>query len=235
MKWSQIGIAGALAVIGLSGTAYAGPDAPAISVARASGKATLVVKAGDLRFEETLTPSTFDLSVVLGNDMVRLSGNQTGDIEVTRARRTYKTSMTTASPAQLGVVRGILGDSPALRALQAVVDEARVAGGRYAGLLHSANALLRIVQGDPRATGDLVVLAMAQQPGGFRTIAQRQRADDCWDGYARAVLRYTYEYEACVREARDRWWEVYRLAWCAYEYDLKATLAGFWLLDCSGL
>jgi hypothetical protein len=102
-------------------------------------------------------------------------------------------------------------------------------------LLQRANAMIHAISGDTRATGAMVVQAMARPAMAFRPVAQRSRADECWDGYTRSVLRYTYEYEGCVREARDLWWEAWRLAWCAYEYDLKATLAGFWLLDCNGI
>jgi hypothetical protein len=234
MKWSLIGVVGAIVFLSLNDMAVAGQAVPSFSVSREAGKARLTVTAGDLRFEETLTPVTFDIKIVGDGDIVRLAGDKSGDVEISRGQRTYKVRMAAVTEAELRTVRAMLAGSEALRQLEVVTADARAQGSKYASLLQSANALLRIVQGDARATGELVVQAMAQQPIGVRAIAQRSRADDCWDGYTRAVLRYTYEYEGCVREAQDRWWEVYRLAWCAYEYDLKATLAGFWLLDCSG-
>lgn len=233
MKWSHVGLA-ALVLCVLSGTAAA-QRAVEYSVSRDADKATLTVTSGDFRFEETLSPTTFAFTLARGGDIVRVAGDQRGLVKVRRGERVETVNMALASLEDLRRVRGVFGDSSTIRELQEVSDASRMSKSAYAPLLQRANAMIHAISGDTRATGAMVVQAMARPVMAFRPVAQRGRADECWDGYTRAVLRYTYEYEGCVREARDLWWEVWRLAWCAYEYDLKATLAGFWLLDCNGI
>ena len=63
---------------------------------------------------------------------------------------------------------------------------------------------------------------------------RRDGPSDCWDPYARDVVQYTYDLEACVAEARDSWLP-WALGWCAYEYDIKTSLAFMWLLNCYSL
>jgi hypothetical protein len=233
MKWSHVGLAAVVLCV-LSGTAAAQRGVE-YSVSRDADKATLTVTSGDFRFEETLSPTTFAFTLTRGGDVVRVTGDQRGLVKVVRGERAERVNMARASLDDLRRVRAMLSDSATLHELQAVSGVSSATKSPFASLLQSASAMIHAIQGDTRATGAMVVQVMARPPIAFRPAAQRGRADECWDGYTRAVLRYTYEYEGCVREARDLWWELWRLAWCAYEYDLKATLAGFWLLDCNGI
>jgi hypothetical protein len=208
---------------------------PEYSVSRVPNRATLTVRTGSFRFEEVLSPTAFAFTIESGRDRVQMAGDQNGELVVIRGDRKHVLNMAVASDAHRRELRVLLDDSPALAELAHVADATRNADSKYATFLENANALVRTVQGDVSATRALVVQAMARPAGGFKTGAQRgTRADDCWDGYTRAVIRYTYELEACIREARERF-NPLMTAWCGYQYNIKATLAGYWLLDCEGI
>ena len=235
MKWLDVGLAAAGVLLTVSTMATA-QGMPEYSVARLHHKVILTVQHGEFRFEEVLSPRAFGFTIEFGRDRVQIAGDDRGALAVMRGSRKHAVDMAVASEAQLRELRAGLADSPALRELERVADAARQTESRYAALLQNANALVRTVQGDMRANDDLIVQALAQREGGFKTVAARGSvgADDCWDGYVRSVLRYIYELEVCVGEARSRFNPILT-AWCGYEYNLNATLAGYRLLDCSGV
>ena len=234
MKWFHVGLAAASLLLTLSTTAKA-QQVPEYSVSRLQNKATLTMRSGDFRFEEVLSPTAFAFTIAYGGDRVQIAGDDRGALSVARGDRTHTLNMTVVDAGQLRELRVSLGRSPALRELERVAQAERAAESKYATFLLNAHALLSTVQGEMRATGDFIARAMGQRAGGFKTVAERGsvRADDCWDGYVRSVLRYTYELEVCIGEARSRFNPILT-AWCGYEYNLKATLAGYRLLDCAG-
>lgn len=160
---------------------------PEYSVSRLPNEATLTVQAGDFRFEEVLSPTAFALTIESARDRVQMAGDHHGELVVIRGDRKHVLNMAVASDAHRRELRALLADAPALDELARVANAAREADSKYATFLENANALVRTVQGDVRATRDLVVQAMAPT------------------------------------------------AWCGYEYNIKATLAGYWLLDCNGI
>jgi hypothetical protein len=233
MKWLHLGLATAGFVLTLSTSATAQP-APQYAVSRQGDKARLTMRSGEFRFEQVLSPTAFAFTIESGRDRVQIVGDHRGELRVLRGDVTRALNMAIASDEQLRELRAWLDDSIALRELGRVASEERQAKSRYAAFVENAHALVRTLQGDLRATGDLIVQRMARRSAGFQTVAQSRRADECWDGYSRSVLRYTYELEACVNEARSRFNPIIT-AWCGYEYNIKATLAGYWLLDCNGI
>jgi hypothetical protein len=232
MKWSHFGLAAAFTAVLMGGTAAA--QAPVFKVSKARGQATLTAAAGDFRFVESLTPTTFDITVVRGADAVRVTGNANSEVQVRRGARARNVNLTLASNADSNAVRAMLADSPALNALEAFSESTVAKGSQYAPVLRAAVALLAMLRGETAATLSLA-RSMAPASSGLVSVAAPSRASDCWDGYARSVVRYTYELEGCLREARDNPWQVWRPHWCGTEYDLKVLLAGYWLLTCSGV
>lgn len=235
MKLFHVGLGAASLVLMLTTTTTA-QGLPEYSVSRLSDtSAALTVRNGDFRFEEVLSPTTFAFTIEVARDRVQVAGDDKGELIVVRGNRRHVLNMTVASDIHLREVRALLTGSPALAELERVARAERNTASKYAVFLQNAHALVRTVQGDMRATGALIVAAMARRSTGYVTVAQRRtRADECWDGYVQSVLRYTYELEACVNEWRSRFNPAIT-AWCGYEYNIKATLAGWLLLDCHGI
>jgi hypothetical protein len=232
MKSFHVGLGAASLMLMLATTATA-QGVPEYSVSRRSdNRAALTVRSGDFRFEELLSPTKFAFTIEFAGDRVQVAGDDNGELMVVRGNRQHVLNMVAASDVHLREVRALLTGSPALKELERVANVSSNTASKYAALLQNAHALVRTVQGDLHATGRVVVQGMAQQSGGYRVVAQQLRPDECWDGYRRSVLRYTYELESCVNEWRTRFNPAIT-AWCGYEYNIKATLAGFWLLSCN--
>jgi hypothetical protein len=189
---------------------------------------------GDIRFTETLTPTTFDFEIVRGEDRVDVRGDDGGDVRIQRGGRAMAVRITAASPEEVAAIRRMLTDSVAIAGLDRVAARAVSDGSRLAPLLQAATAFVSLLQGRGGPTLSLARSAVA--PGGFLPTAQTRAGgpEECWDTYVRSVNRYVRELEGCIREAKERWWEVHRPYLCGTEYDLKVVLAGFWLIDCHG-
>ena len=235
MKWSGIGLFGALAVFVVSGTAWA--QAAQFSTTRLAGKVTLTAIVGDVRFVELLTSSTFDLTIASCRDRVSVNGNENGDVQIERGGRALGLRLAAAGLEELAAVRAMLTNSPAVLGLDDVARRAVSEWSRYAPLVQAASSFVSLLQGRGAPTARPALNPVATRTG-FVLAAAQDRAGsspaNCWDTYTRSVVRYANELEACVREARDLWWEVWRPGLCGAEYDLRVTLAFYWLLDCHG-
>ncbi len=208
-----------------------GLEDPRVTTTRGDGRVTVTMAYRKLVVRETLSSSTFDVTVADPSDAVRFAGDASGRLRVERNGRVVVLAMTTATLTDAAAVKALLAGSSAL----ATFDEAmrtEWAQTREATLFASAHATVGLLQGNTHRLRALV--KRFRQDGEFRLIAAAQSGPaGCWDSYERDVIKYTYELEQCIQDAADSW-NPFGVAWCAYEYNLKATLAFYWLLDCSG-
>lgn len=209
----------------------AAQDEPRVKATRDQQQTTITLQSGSLRVVEKLTATMVDLQLIEGTDSVRFTGDLAGRVSVQRggARRTL--SVRTASAAEQAAVGALLAGSAALRRFDALMATPWGRSARPAGAFRSVHALVALFRGDYRPTA--VVAAMAS-PRVSLVPARRDGPDACWTAYTHTVVQYTYDLESCVGEASNSW-NPFHLAWCAYEYDIKTSLAFAWMLDCYGL
>jgi hypothetical protein len=214
----------------LPGSAAAQAD-PQVKSTRQKGGATITLSSGTLRVVQKLTTDAFDLRVVDARDEFRITGNLAGHVSVQRGVRRHAFSMRTAGAADRAAILALLDGSPALRAFDQVMTSTW-AKTKQAAVFRSADALIALFRGSYQPTVALVA-SMAAPAAGVVPV-RRDGPDACWSAYSHDVVGYTYDLEACVAEARDSWLP-WALGWCAYEYDLKTSLAFVWMLDCYSL
>ena len=210
---------------------WAAAQEPQVKATRDKEGATITLSAGTLRVVQKLTADAFDLHLADKGDAVRLTGNLAGRVSVQRGGRRHTFSMRSAGAADRTAVLSLLDRSTALRDFDTVMKSAWATTQR-AAVFRSANALLALFRGNYQPTTTLVA-SMASPAFGV-TQVRRDGPNACWSAYAHDVVQYTYDLEACVAEARDSW-VPWSLGWCAYEYDIKTSLAFVWLLDCYSL
>jgi hypothetical protein len=207
-------------------------DRPRLEITRGDGRVTISARARDLTVTQTLRPVGFDLRIVLGRDLVRVNGDTAGRVRVERTGRSLALSMAGATVEQAAEVRSLLAGSTALAAFDALVASEWARTTREAVVFHSAHAIVALLRGDQRPLQAFVRRVKAGREVRLIAIGQ-MTAHECWRSYERDVLRYTYELEICLADASNSL-NPLTSAWCAYEYNLKTTLAFIWLLDCSG-
>ena len=231
MARSLVGLMALAVLIYTPSVVSAQAAAPNVTITSKNGRVVATLRAENVAVTQTLTANTFDLQIGSAPDQIRVKGDVDGRVSVTRGDRTHAFAIKTARPSDTQVVRDLLANNDALANFRSIASSDWARSTRQAAVFVSADAIVALLQGDSRPTS-----AMAQRAlgGELRIVpAQQLTAQQCWRAYERDVLQVTYDLEACVKDASTSL-NPLRLAWCSYEYNIRASLAFIWLLDCSG-
>lgn len=231
-RWC-VRMAAVMMVVTIPNVLWAEPEArPRVTVSRSGGAVTIAAHADRLLASHTLTPRTFTLTLAGAGDRVRIDGNLDGRITVQRAGSNVEVSLSTATMAEATALRDALDASPAVAAFDELMASPWAQEKTPAATLAPVHALVGLLRGNAKPVAAMASAAAASATPRVMTVAQRGPRE-CWDTYSRDVVYYTYELQHCVNDSRYTW-NPFHLGWCAYEYNLKATMAGFWYLNCSG-
>lgn len=210
---------------------------PQIKTTREDGRATVTLHAGPLVVTQTLTRTAVDLRLVHHGDILQFSGDLDGRVAVARGGKQRAFSLRSAVREDQDVLNAILTGSSALAAFDALLESPWARSSEAATLFKSTREVIRVLQGEPS-----IAETIAQRPAATASVSssivrvrQRLSPSQCWDTYARDVIHFTYELQSCLNSASYQWWNPLATAWCAYEYNLKSSLASIWLLDCYGV
>lgn len=225
------GMALAAALVVVPALAWAQGD-PRVKASRGRDHGTISMQAGKLSVTQKLTRTALDLQLAEGGDVLRLTGDLEGNVVIERGAVRHAFSMRTGGADDQRIVLALLADSAPLRSFDALMRTAWGRSSRAATVFRSAHSLLALFRGDERPVQALTALAPA--PVASIVPVRRDGPSACWTTYTLDVVRYTYQLESCVDESRNSYF-MFHLAWCAYEYDIKTSLALMWLLDCNGL
>lgn len=235
MRSAVVGLAVAAALVCLPASGQAQGGTPRIKVARAGGHTTVTLTSGALQASQRLSTSSFALTLAAAGDEVRFAGDLEGRIVLQRAGDQVRIALASATGADMAAAARLLAGSTALASFDDVINSAWGRSDRNAALFAAAHAMLAAVQGRATAVQSVVRQMAASDgtaSGGIRLVRQSSPMM-CWRSYERDVIAYTYQLEACMEWARESWNPV-ATAFCAYEYNLKTSLAFIWLLDCHG-
>ena len=230
-----LGMAAVWGVALSAGTAQAGE--PHLKTSRSGDQATITLRAGGLTVTQTLTPSAALLRVEVDGDAVQFAGDLDGRVTLERGRTRRTFMVRTASSEDKASVQAMLADSPALRAFDRLLQSAWARTAESATPFKTTRAALRALEGDNQVGNQLVNAVSSTGPttASLGRVRQRLSPSQCWDTYAKDVVHFTYELQSCLGSVGAQWWNPFATAWCAYEYNLKSSLASVWLLDCYGV
>jgi hypothetical protein len=208
---------------------------PEIKVGRDGERRTVTLRAGALHVTQTLGPSRVDVWLALHDDQVRFAADLAGRVAVERRGEARGFSVRTATLADQAALNQLLVGSAALDAFDTLLESSWAQGSEAATVLKTTREVLRVLQNNEHA---IATMAMAVTPTSgtplLRPARQRLSPAQCWDTYSRDVIYFTYALQTCLSQVGAQWWNPLATAWCAYEYNLKSSLAGVWLLDCYG-
>lgn len=206
---------------------------PRVSITRGDTAAVVTLETKDLVATQSLSPGGVALALEAGGDAVRLSGDAAGRVTVARDGARHTFSIREAVAADQTTVAAILGGSSALRRFDELMRSQWSRTARAARLFAPVHAMVTALGGDHRTVAQIA--ASLSTPAPALTLArQKYSPDACWTIYSHDVLKFTYDLEACMAEARESL-NPLRTMWCAYEYNIKASLAMIWMLDCYGV
>ena len=221
----------AMAWLPVSAAAQTVGSQPRVTMTRGKGTMTIAARTESVRVSQTVTTNAFALTISDGRDSVEVSGNTDGQVVVRRSGRALTLSMRDATVPQVEAIRALLRESSAIARLGELASSAWGRSHKDALVFVSAHAMTALLQGH---VGPVKALAQRFERDRQPAIRPAQMtAGQCWLAYQRDVLSYTYDLEACIAESSASL-NPLRSAWCAYSYNLKATLAFVWLMDCSG-
>lgn len=214
-------------------------ETPRVNTTRSASHAVMSVKSSAVTVTQTISPDAFDLRLQSAADEVRITGDRGGHVTVVRGGARHALDVRTATLDDQRTVQRMLSGSAALAGFETLMATPWPRPAAVAPVLDAAKAMIALFRGEAPRALPLVAAMRAPAPtdvpaSSLRRVAQKLSPSQCWDIYAHDVLKFTYDLEACMAEASYSL-NPLRSAWCGYEYNLKATLAAFWLLDCYGV
>lgn len=214
--------------------ALANTGRPEIKSTRQRDGATVTLQAGPLQVTQMLTSTAVKLRLTLAEDVLDFSADLAGNVSVARGDVRRGFSVRTATADDLVVLRRVIANSAALDAFDALLQSAWADSAEPAVIFRSTREVLRVLQGDQRSSESRVAVRPAPQASIVR-VRQRLSPSQCWETYNKDVVYFTYQLQGCLSSVSSQWWNPLATAWCAYEYNLKSSLAAVWLLDCYGV
>jgi hypothetical protein len=224
----------------LASPALASAAEPEIKTLRNGERATITLRDGGLTVIQRVTRTAVNLELVHADDIVQFSGDLDGRVAFVRGSKSRAYAVRTAIGDDRTATNALLAGSAALAAFDALLQSPWAQTAEAAVLFKSTREVIRVLQGEP-GIADLLAARPAMAPAVASPVAsivpvrQRMTPSQCWDSYARDVIHFTYELQSCLNSASYSWWNPLATGWCAYEYNLKSSLASIWLLDCYGV
>ena len=198
-------------------------------------EAVLVAEAPAVKFERVSTEDGIAVRLEAPGDVVEVRANARGRIEFSRRGKARKFDGHAMKPADVEAIQVLAAGSPALQAFDAMAAILEDSNREESLSLLVTHALVSAVRGQPAANRTLARKLKAKLEPRFRQVAQRTRDDGgpggCWDTYEREVYRIALQMEKCNS---DYWWNPVMIAACSIEWTIRAELAFFWLISCSG-
>jgi hypothetical protein len=203
------------------------------TIAVSTGEVLLLAEAPGIVFEKRSTAGSATIRVAVAGDSVRIEANPSGEVRLTRGRKSRRLRVSKASLAHARDAQAFLAGSTALLALEGLA--AHLAGSQRpeAESVLTSYALIEAVQGRSDATRALagrhrarVMPAAGARSAGFSLTGGRSLG--CWDDYRGEIMSAWNDYEACLREV---WW-----GWapCSFEHTIRVEGAWFGYIACSG-
>ena len=206
---------------------------PGLKATRDRDGATVMVHAGGLTVTQTLSRTAVALRLVAQGDELVFIAELSGRVSVARSGERRSFSVKTSTADDQAALRRMLAGSPALNAFDVLLQSSWGQSAEAAAIFRSTREVIRVLQGEHQS----IEAFAAARPltSSIVRVRQRPSPSQCWDTYSRDVVHFTYELQGCLYSVASQWWNPLATAWCAYEYNLKSSLAAVWLLDCNGV
>jgi hypothetical protein len=194
---------------------------------------TLQAKGKGITFSKRLTAEGVRVQIDVPGDSVALEAAPNGTARLFRNGKTLRVRMTTAGDDTERVHRFLAG-SKALLAFESLSLALEASTRPEAQSVLTSFALVHAVRGSGAPARVLANVVKTRQAARMLRASSRigeEGPEQCWTEYSMTMNTYLTEFDTCYR---NYGWVPGMNAVCAFEFVVKAELAWFWVIGCSG-
>jgi len=204
------------------------------AVGRLAGDYTLKAEGRGFTFFKRVGPSKVIVRLQVPGDIVEVEADSSGAARLVRNGKDVRFQMRQLDQTRQARLQRLAAGSRAIAAFEAMMATLESNDTPEARSLSTSYALVQAVRGNGDASRTLAIRLKPQAALAATRVSTRATEEipvACWADYAQAVNGYLHEFSACVL---DYGWIPGMSAVCAFEFSVKAELAWFWLIGCSG-
>jgi hypothetical protein len=197
-------------------------------------ESTLTAEGLGVRVSKRVGPETVKIRIEVANDAIEVDATVGGAVRLARRGKSVSLNMAVRDTKAIATVRRLTDGSAALKSFGAMIAALESDERNATKSMLTSWALVNAIRGDEQiAIGVARKLAappaMSMTPASFT--AREETPIVCWAEYASTITQYYFEYSQCLI---DYAWIPGMAAVCSFEWLVKAELAWFWVIGCSG-
>ena len=197
-------------------------------------ESTLTAEGLGVRVSKRVGPETVTIRIEVANDAIDLDANARGAVRLARRGKSVSLNMAARDAKAIATARQLTDGSAALKSFGAMITALESDQRNAAKSMLTSWALVNAIRGDDQIALDVArrfkaPAVTSMTPASFT--AREETPIVCWAEYASTVFQYYAEYAQCLV---DYAWIPGMAAVCSFEWIVKAELAWFWVIGCSG-
>jgi len=197
-------------------------------------ESTVVAEGLGVRVSKRVGPDAVKIRIEEAKDAIDISANAKGLVRIARRGQSVEINMVSRDPKALARARRMTDGSGALKSFDALIEALAGDQRAVAKSMLTTWTLVNAARGadDKVAIAARRMTAAAKPFTPVKSIFTREEVPIvCWAEYSSTVATYFAEYADCV----DNYgWIPGMVAVCTFEWVVKAELAWFWVIGCSG-
>jgi hypothetical protein len=175
------------------------------------------------------------IRIEASKDVVDLEARAGGQVRLSRRGKAVTMNLASRDPKLIGQARRMTDGSPALKSFDALIATLDGDNRAVARSMLTSWAFVHAVRGSDEPAMSVARRLSAGAKGPFTPVRSMFEKEEtpivCRAEYAQTVTIYYMEYAQCLL---DYAWIPGGAAVCSVEWILKAELAWFWVIGCSG-
>ena len=231
---AMFAITGASRVAAAPSPIHRGADVK-FTVGGSTQESVVTAEGLGVRITKRVGPESVRIRIESAKDVVDVQANANGGVRLTRGGRMVDVNMAARDPKAIDQARRIIAGSAALKSFDALIGAIGHDQRTVAKSMLTSWALVHAASGSDAPALSVARRFQAAAKGTFtpvRSMFEREETPIvCWAEYATTVTTYYLEYSQCLL---DYGWIPGGAQFCSFEWIIKAELAWFWVIGCSG-
>jgi hypothetical protein len=197
-------------------------------------ESTVVAEGLGVRITKRIGAETVKIRIEAPNDVVEVDAAAGGDVRIARHGKAVRLNMAARDHKLIDQARRMTEGSQALKSFDALINALAGDERAVAKSLLTSWALVNAARGHDEAVA-VAARRMTQKPQPFTPVKMNFAREEipvvCWAEYSSTVATYYNEFSQCLV---DFGWIPGMAQACTLEWLIKAELAWFWVISCSG-
>ena len=198
-------------------------------------ESTVVAEGLGVRVTKRVGPDTVKIRIEVAKDAVDLEAKAGGSVRLSRRGKAVTMNLAARDQKLVAQARRMTEGSQALKSFDALIATLEGDTRAVAKSMLTSWAFVHALRGSDEPAMSVARRLSGARGGAFtpaRSMFEKEETPIvCWNEYATTVTIYYMEYAQCLL---DYAWIPGGAAVCSVEWILKAELAWFWVIGCSG-